>query len=548
MGSKLTTITTGKSQDEYVESVVCNISAIGENEMKVFDIGSDGKVLLAKQKGKVFATGTLCSHYKAPLVTGALGNGKVRCPWHGACFNLATGDIEDFPGLDSIPSYEVKILGDGGVKVKAKKSDLQENKRVKGMCKLKNKTKNYVVIGGGAAAAKCVETLRQEGCDGQIIMICKEPYNPYDRIKVSKVLDTDISKIQLRGDNFYKDNNIELKKGVLATKLDPIQKQVHLSNGEIVKFEKLFIATGSQPRKLQIDGVNLANVLTMRTVDDVQNLANCLGNNKDKHVVISGSSFVAMETAAMCLPKAKSVTVVMRTPLPLQVFGEAIGGRIAELFKEKGVTLEANMSVGKLEGSGGVVSHAVLTDGRRLPADVVILAVGSTYNTDFLQGTNVSVNSNGAVPTDEYLETSLKHIFAGGDIAFAPVFANNNQRAAIGHWQLALYHGHIAAKNMLGKKTELHTVPFFWTNLLGSAFRYTGYAEQADDVVIDGDLKALQFTAYFCQEGVVKAVLSTNNTTAAFAEYLSVGNRLTKQEVQADPKKWLAQVPKGKMN
>uniref|UniRef100_A0A1B6EXH2 Rieske domain-containing protein n=2 Tax=Cuerna arida TaxID=1464854 RepID=A0A1B6EXH2_9HEMI len=537
----------GKSQDEYVESVVCNISAIGENEMKVFDIGTDGKVLLAKQNGKVFATGTLCSHYKAPLVTGALGNGKVRCPWHGACFNLATGDIEDFPGLDSIPSYEVKILGDGGIKVKAKKSDLKENKRVKGMCKLKNKTKNYVIIGGGAAAAKCVETLRQEGCDGQIIMICKEPYNPYDRIKVTKVLDADISKIQLRGDNFYKDNNIELKKGVLATKLDPIQKQVHLSNGEIVKFEKLFIATGSQPRKLQIEGVDLTNVLTMRTIDDVRNLSNCLGNNKDKHVVICGSSFVAMETAATCLPKAKSVTVVMRTPLPLQVFGEAISGRIAELFKEKGVILEANMSVGKLEGSGGIVRHAVLTDGRRLPADVVILAVGSTYNTEFLQGTNVSVNSSGAVPTDEYLETSLKHIFAGGDIAFAPVFANNNQRAAIGHWQLALYHGHIAAKNMLGKKTELHTVPFFWTNLLGTAFRYTGYTEQADDVVIDGDLKALQFTAYFCQEGVVKAVLSTNNTTAAFAEYLSVGNRLTKQEIQADPKKWLGQVPKGKI-
>uniref|UniRef100_A0A1B6M0W9 FAD/NAD(P)-binding domain-containing protein n=2 Tax=Graphocephala atropunctata TaxID=36148 RepID=A0A1B6M0W9_9HEMI len=285
----------------------------------------------------------------------------------------------------------------------------------------------------------------------------------------------------------------------------------------------------------------------MRTIDDMKNLSDCLGSNKDKHVVISGSSFVAMESAALCLPKAKSVTVVMRTPQPLQVFGQAIGGRIAELFKEKGVMLEANMTVGKLEGSGGRVSHAVLTDGRRLPADVVILAVGSTYNTQFLQGSNVSVNAEGAVPTDEFLETSLKHIFAGGDIAFAPVFANNDQRAAIGHWQLALYHGHVAAKNMMGKKRQLHTVPFFWTNLLGTAFRYTGYTEQADDIVIDGDLKGLQFTAYFCQGAEVRAVLSTNNTTAAFAEYLSVGNKLTKPELQVDPKKWLSQVPKGKV-
>ncbi|XP_054272168.1 apoptosis-inducing factor 3-like isoform X3 [Macrosteles quadrilineatus] len=538
---------TGKSQDEYVESVVCNQSAIGENEMKVFDIGTDGKVLLAKQDGKIYATGTLCSHYKAPLVTGALGKGKVRCPWHGACFNLATGDIEDFPGLDSIPSYEVKIMGDGGVKVKAKKSDLQENKRVKGMCKLKNKSKSFVIIGGGAAAAKCVETLRQDGFDGRITMVCKEPYVPYDRIKVSKMLDSEPSKIQLRPEDFYKDNSIEVLKGVEATKLDPAQKLVHLANGETLKFDKLFIATGAQPRKLKIDGVDLKNVFTLRHIEDTMSLNKALGSDKDKHVVISGSSFIAMESAAAAVGKAKSVTVVMRTALPLQQFGKAIGERIAEIFKEKGVVLQPNITLSKLEGSGGKVTHALLADGRKLPADIVILAVGSTYNTDFLRGSNVSVNEHGLVPTDEYLETSLKGIYAGGDIAFAPVFVNDGRRLAIGHWQVAHYHGHIAAKNMLGKKTELHTVPFFWTMLFGTGFRYAGHAETIDDVVIDGDLKGLKFTAYFCKGDEVHAVLSTTNATAAYAEYISVGNKLTKKEIQANPTKWLSQVPKGKI-
>jgi len=548
MASSIAATSDGRSQDEFIESVVCKVSDVGDNEMKVFDIGTDGKVLLSKQNGKVFATGTLCSHYKAPLVTGVLGKGQIVCPWHGACFNLATGDIEDFPGLDSIPSYEVKILSDGGVKVKARKADLKENKRSKGMCKLKNRTKNYVVIGGGAAAAKCVETLRQEGCDGQVIMVCKEPYNPYDRIKVNKVLDSEPAKIQLRSDEFYKEHNIELKKGIAATKLDPILKQVHLSNGEVLKYEKLFIATGCQPRKLNIEGVDLDNVLTMRTIDDTKNLLQSLGNDKDKHVVISGSSFVAMESAASCLSKAKSVTVVLRSALPLQLFGKAIGERITELFKEKGVTLETNMSIGKLEGCGGRVTHAVLTDGRRLPADIVILAVGSTYNTEFLQGSNVSVNQDGAVPTDEYLETSLKHIYAGGDIAFAPVFVNNGRRLAIGHWQLAQYHGHIAAKNMLGKKTELHTVPFFWSMLFGTGFRYAGHSESFDDVVLTGDLKALKFAAYFCKGEDVQAVVSTTHVTAAFAQYLRSGNKLSKGDLRADPAHWLTQVPRGKVH
>lgn len=114
-----------------------------------------------------------------------------------------------------------------------------------------------------------------------------------------------------------------------------------------------------------------------------------------------------MESAASCLPRAKSVTVVMRSALPLELFGKAIGERIADIYKEKGVVLEPNMTVGKFEGANGKVTHALLTDGRKLPADIVILAVGSTYNTQFLEGSNVSVNADGAVPTDEVYKVDL---------------------------------------------------------------------------------------------------------------------------------------------
>lgn len=103
--------------NEYVEAVVCNEADIKDNEMKQFDLGDEGKVLLVRQGGKLTAVGNKCTHYGAQLVNGALGDGRVRCPWHGACFNVTTGDIEDFPGLDSLPCYQVSVQSDGKVKV-----------------------------------------------------------------------------------------------------------------------------------------------------------------------------------------------------------------------------------------------------------------------------------------------------------------------------------------------------------------------------------------------------------------------------------------------
>lgn len=143
------TVDTQPQNDDFVEDVVCAETDLNDNEMKQFALGDHGKVLVAKQDGVWSAVGTKCTHYGAPMVSGALGKGRIRCPWHGACFSLATGDIEDFPGMDSLPCYQVKVE-DGKVKVKARKKDLQTNKRVKEMAKRDptNKT-TFVVIGAG---------------------------------------------------------------------------------------------------------------------------------------------------------------------------------------------------------------------------------------------------------------------------------------------------------------------------------------------------------------------------------------------------------------
>uniref|UniRef100_A0A1B6CZA7 Rieske domain-containing protein n=1 Tax=Clastoptera arizonana TaxID=38151 RepID=A0A1B6CZA7_9HEMI len=539
-----------KGPNEIIEGVVCKIGDIKENEMKVFDLGPDGgQVLLVHQQGKINAIGTKCSHYGAPLITGALGKGKVRCPWHGACFNIGTGDIEDFPGLDSIPCYQVQVLPDGGVKVRANKSDLEANKRVKGMCpRDKRNAVTYAVIGGGPASANCVEALRQEGFTGRIVMICKEPYNPYDRIKVSKVLDSEPEKIQLRSNEFYAENNIELMKGVSAVKLDTKLKQVELSNNQKLKYDKVFIATGSTPRKLEIPGYDLENVLTLRNIDDTKALLKKLGPNKTANVVIWGSSFIAMEAAASCINRAKSVTVVARSNLPFKTqYGDSVGQRIMDLFREKGVYMEMPNHIEELVGSNGKVTHAILRDNSKHEADIVIMALGSTFNTEFLKGSGVTLNSDGTVPVDKFLETNVKGVYAGGDIAFAPVTVEEDRKFAIGHWQLAQYHGNTAAHNMLGKSKPIKSVPFFWTMLFGKGFRYAGHCEKYDDVLIFGDLIELNFTAYYCDGPNVKAVLGTDNTPALFAEFIFEGNKLAKTEVIRSTFDWKLKVPKGKV-
>lgn len=235
--------------DDYVENAVCQESEIKENELQTFDLG-DSKVLIVKQNGKISALGTKCTHYGAPLVTGALGDGRIRCPWHGACFDLKSGDIEDFPGLDSIPCYNVRVEK-GQVFVRAKKSELDSGKRTKMMTKRDaNDKRVFVIVGGGPSGATCAENLRVKGFTGRIILITNESTLPYDRVKLSKVMDAD--PVLLRTQQFYDDNQIEIITGVNATSLNHNDREISIDNGDKIKYDKIYLATGSSARKREL--------------------------------------------------------------------------------------------------------------------------------------------------------------------------------------------------------------------------------------------------------------------------------------------------------
>lgn len=526
-------------EDEFIEKVVLHEDELNENEMKEIVMNDDGqKILLIKQNGKITALGTKCSHYGASLVDGALGNGRIRCAWHGACFNITTGDIEDFPGQDSLPCHQVKVEN-GLVTVRAKKSELETQQRIRKMTKTSGIRGHeiIVIIGGGPASQTCAETLRENHFRGRIVMVCKENHLPYDRVKISKFMNLESEKLELRTRPFYDANEIEIMLNTEATSLDTSNNEISLSTGTKLIYDKLFIATGSRARTLtNVIGNDLKNIFTLRTMNDAHNLDEELKSTS--RVIIIGSSFIAMEAASYCISKNVSkVTIVGRSSTPLNdTFGEAIGQRIMELFISKNVEFVMNselksfVSINQEESFSGIK----LANGHIIQGDICIIGIGSYLNTDFLRDSELTINNDGSIDGNLYLQTNIENVWVGGDIAKAPIFTNNNNPSTIGHYALAQYHGKIAALNMIGIKTELRAVPYFFTYFFGKIFNYVGHGK-VHEIFVEGDLDELSFVGfYFDEDGFIVGMSSCqpDKSVAEFAEKLFEGRRYHKNDIE----------------
>ncbi|XP_059475365.1 apoptosis-inducing factor 3 isoform X2 [Neocloeon triangulifer] len=548
---KSATLAPNDENDEFVEAVVADSADLAEGQMKEVSIAEDGKVLVARLKGgAVTAIGAKCSHYGAPLVKGAMGDNRVRCPWHGACFNLTTGDIEDFPGLDGVACHEAREVG-GKIMVRARKSQLQSHKRTCNMvARDEANTQTALVIGGGAAGATCIESLRQNGFTGRIMLLCAENFLPYDRPKLSKALDADPAKIALRDAEFYQKNGIEVHLGAEVNSIDPGRKLVSLEQGEELSYDGIVIATGSEARGVDgIEGCDLKNIFTLRTVQDANEIATVA---KGKKVVIIGNSFIGMEVAAYMKGKALTVTIVGRSAVPLEpVLGSEIGAAVLKLFTDNEIVHLGGRSVSSFVGSEGAVSGVKLDDGQTLDAELVVAGIGATPNSKFLTSSGVRLDSRGFVVVDQNLRTNLDGVFAAGDVTAAPLSLNGRalpEPVNIGHWQLSHFHGKIAGRNLAAllagrpqEFTPLDAVPFFWTMLFGKSIRYAGYGHGFEEIHMVGDPSALQFEAYYLKggEAVAIATLNADPVAAQFAEHLAAKRpALSKERLLADHTYW----------
>uniref|UniRef100_A0A3P9L5S1 Apoptosis inducing factor mitochondria associated 5 n=1 Tax=Oryzias latipes TaxID=8090 RepID=A0A3P9L5S1_ORYLA len=533
-----TTQNSDPEDKDELTAMVCLESDLQDGQMKEVEIGHHS-VLLTRHEGKYSALGNQCTHYGAPLSQGVVSGNRVRCPWHGSCFNIYTGDLEEFPGIDSLPCHKVKIQN-SKVYVTINRKDLQQQKRIRSMgAAVPGVAHTILLLGGGIASLMCAETLRQEKFGGRIIMVSRDHLLPYDKTRLSKVMNVESDTIVLRRMEFYHQYDIEvwLRKEVLSVDTD--RKTVAFDDGLVQNYDQLLISTGCRAKALDVPGTKLRNIMMLETPEDARQIhAACM----DSNVVLVGTSFVGMEVASYLLDKASSITVIGSSELPYQnTLGREVGRITMMMLSEYNIKFYMNDIVTEIKGVNGKVKEVVLKSGKVIPTDVLIVGIGSIPNSAFLQGTKIQMNPKKLVIVDKYMRTNVPDVFCAGDLATFPLAMAKNQLVNIGHWQMAQAQGRVAALNMLGKETELTSVPFYWTVLLGKTIRYAGYGEGYTELVVKGNIQEHKFLALYLKndEVIAAAGLNFDPAVSAVAERLSSGKVITKKEAQSDDLRWL---------
>ncbi|XP_042298454.1 apoptosis-inducing factor 3-like [Sceloporus undulatus] len=518
--------------DTLVTQPVCRADEVHDGEVREVEVAGY-PVVLVREHLQFWAVGGRCPHAGAPLSKGYLAPGRLRCPWHGACFNIRTGDIEEYPTLDCLPAFKVAVDG-GQVYITARLKDLERSRRLKAMSERNPlNPQTVLLLGAGPASLTCAETLRQEGFTGRIIMVTREAHLPYDKTKLSKEIGAKVEDITLRPESFLDAHGIEVwrQKEVVSINLDG--KTAQFSDGTCQAYDNLLIATGSSPRRLKCPGSDLQNVCSLLTPEDSSQI---LKLAMGKKAVIIGASFIGMEVASSLAGKASSIEVVERGHLPYHVaLGEQVGLTAMKMLQAQGVKFHLEAEVAELQGQEGKVTQVVLGSGHKIPADVVVVGIGVVPNSTFLQGNSITLDRSGAVLVDLFMRTSAPSVFAAGDVASFPVALLDGKSIPICHWQIAQAHGHVAALNILQRQKELHTVPFFWTRLQKKTIRYAGCGIGYTDTVLKGNLDQGKFLLFYLREGFVTAVASLNfdPLVSMVAEVLLSGRRISKQEAES---------------
>ncbi|XP_077894945.1 apoptosis-inducing factor 3 isoform X6 [Ictidomys tridecemlineatus] len=521
---------------DCVEAAVCHVKDLENGQMREVELGW-GKVLLVKDNGEFHALGHKCPHYGAPLVKGVLSRGRVRCPWHGACFNINTGDLEDFPGLDSLHKFQVKIEKEK-VYVRASKQALQLQRRTKVMAKCispsagHSGSTNVLIVGAGAAGLVCAETLRQEGFSDRIVLCTLDRHLPYDRPKLSKSLDAQPEQLALRPKEFFRAYGIEVLTEAQVVTVDVRNKKVVFKDGFKLEYNKLLLAPGSSPKTLSCKGKEVENVFTIRTPEDANRVVRLA---RGRNAIVVGAGFLGMEVAAYLTEKAHSVSVVELEETPFRRFlGERVGRALMKMFENNGVKFYMQTEVLELRAQEGKLKEVVLKSSKVIRADVCVVGIGAVPATGFLRQSGIGLDSRGFIPVNKMMQTNVPGVFAAGDVVTFPLAWRNNRKVNIPHWQMAHAQGRVAAQNMLAQEAEISTVPYLWTAMFGKSLRYTGYGEGFDDVIIQGDLEELKFVAFYTKGDEVIAVASMNYDpiVSKVAEVLGSGRAIRKREVE----------------
>ena len=458
----------------------------------------DEQVLLVRRGAEMFAVGAECTHYHGPLVDGLVVDDTVRCPWHHACFDLRTGEALRAPAFSPLASWSVEQR-DGKVVVTVKRAKPKPQSRAKAAG---GAPARIVIVGGGAAGFAAAERLRREGYGGTITMLSDDDAPPVDRPNLSKEFLAGTAPeewVPLRPDSYYSKHAIDLRLKTEVVRIDVRSREVALAGGSTLPYDRLLLATGAEPVRLSIPGANEPHVRTLRSLADCRAIIERA--TAARRVVVMGASFIGLEVAAALRARNIEVHVIAPGKRPMEkVLGSQFGDFVRGLHEEHGVVFHLGQTATAIAGR-----TVQLTGGETLEADLVIVGIGVRPRLELAEQAGLAVDRG--VLVNEYLESTVPHVFAAGDIArWADPYTG--ERIRVEHWVVAERQGQTAALNLLGQREKFTAVPFFWSQHYDVPINYVGHAEKWDALSIDGDIAAKDCLVRFQRGGRTLAVAS----------------------------------------
>jgi 3-phenylpropionate/trans-cinnamate dioxygenase ferredoxin reductase subunit len=386
------------------------------------------------------------------------------------------------------------------------------------------RTVEFLLVGGGMASGNCARHLREQGADGDILLVGREPEPPYNRPPLSKGYlrgEESREEVVFRPEQWYAEQRVEVLTRTSVVSMDPKDGVAKLSNKEEVRFDKALLATGSNVRILRVDGAHLDGIHYLRTIGNSDALREEAANAE--RVALVGGSYIATELAASFTALGKHCEIVMLEDVTLERFyGPEVGRFFQDTLTEHGVKVHGGQEVERFEGEDRV-RKVVTKSGLEIDCDFV--AIGAGVTPDLTVAERAGLETDSGVVVDRYLESSVPGIFAAGDIAeYDSVI--HDRRLRIEHWDVAFNQGKYAALNMLGKRQEYDVVPYFWSDLADwCSMEYVGPASDWDDIWMRGSLEEGRFTVFYVKSGRLTAAL-----TVGRSDDLAVAARFLKEK------------------
>ena len=373
---------------------------------------------------------------------------------------------------------------------------------------MSTKAQTFVIVGSSLTGAKAAEELRSQGFDGRIVLIGDEHELPYERPPLTKDYlrgESPREKTRVHEPGFYEQHEIELLTGVHVTAIGPAEKRVHFDGTAGFVYDQLLIATGAEPRPIDIPGADLEGVHYLRTLADCDALRARL--EAGGKVVVIGAGWIGAEFAASARQRGLDVTVIEPARVPLmRVLGSDLGRFYHDLHRGHGVDMRMETGIEAFDGQGSVAGVRT-RDGQSIACDFAVVGVGVVPRTDLAEAAGATID-NGIV-VNQQLRTTIPNVFAAGDVAnsWHPFF---RRQIRVEHWANALNQGPAAAQAMLGHDVSYDRLPYFFSDQYEIGMEYSGHATEWDEVAYRGVVADGEFIAFWLKDQRVIAGMNVN--------------------------------------